>query len=99
MSANPNIESHGQATLKWYESNGLLIGLALGLVVGVIISGPNFHDWSSVTSLIAIAVCTIGASSTAGNDIGLGSGPDFGGHSGSDSGSSGGGDDGAGGSD
>jgi hypothetical protein len=81
-----------------------LIGLTIGLVVGVIISGPNFHDWSPVTSFLVIAACTIGgavigyfagaigASSTAGSNIDLGSGHEFGGHSGGDSGSSGSGD-------
>lgn len=38
------------------ENNGLLYGSLLGALVGVLIAGPHFSDWSIQKILAAIAV-------------------------------------------
>ncbi len=38
-----------------YENNGLLYGAFLGALVGVLIAGPHFADWSIEKILAAIA--------------------------------------------
>jgi hypothetical protein len=45
--------------LSRFESYGLWGGLGLGLLVGVLASGPNFHDRTIGTSLLVIAVGAI----------------------------------------
>ena len=47
-------EASKQPVLRRYEGYGLLGGLGLGLLVGVLISGPHFHEWPAMMSLAVI---------------------------------------------
>ena len=47
-------------TGRRYRSYGLFGGAALGVVVGVLVSGPNLHEWAAAQSLAVIAGFTVG---------------------------------------
>ncbi len=70
MATNRTVESRGRAILDRFQSYGFWGGLILGLVVGVLISGPKFRDWPLSTLLMVIAACGI-----AGAAIGFFAGP------------------------
>jgi hypothetical protein len=70
MTPDPGIETHGQSVLRRFESYGFWLGLGLGLLVGILICGPNFHDWEPRTSFWVIFSCAVG-----GAIIGFISGP------------------------
>ena len=53
-------ETYGQAVLKRFESYGFWIGLALGLIVGIVVVGPNFRMWSAETILWVTLGCIAG---------------------------------------
>lgn len=101
----PDIETPGGRVLRRFESYGFWTGLGLGLLAGVLVSGPSFQEWAVSTSLLVTAACTIGGGiiGALAAPIGAGSaggGPGFGGGSGSGAGSdagSGGGEGGGGG--
>ncbi len=50
-------ESAGQAATRKYGGYGLFGRIALGLVVGVLVSGPHFDDWPALTSLALVLAC------------------------------------------
>ena len=98
-----------------YEGYGLIAGLGLGSLIGVMVSGPHFHDWPAIVSLVVIlgggavgaaigylAVSIAYGSTAAGFGIESGisdPGHGSGGHSGSGDGGGGGGGAGDGGGD
>ena len=47
--------------LRRYRSYGLFGGAAVGAVVGILVSGPNFHEWAAAQSLSVIAGFTLGS--------------------------------------
>lgn len=50
-------ETHGQRTLREYQSYGSILGGALGAIAGIVVSGPHFSEWSVVTSSGVILAC------------------------------------------
>jgi hypothetical protein len=50
----------GQVTLRRYKQYGLVGGIALGLLLGVLLSGPHFFEWSFGLSLAVISGCMAG---------------------------------------
>lgn len=44
------------AVVPTFENNGLLYGALLGALVGVVIAGPHFNDWSIQKILASVAV-------------------------------------------
>lgn len=104
MTRRPEAGTAGGAVLRRFESYGFWIGLGLGLLAGVLLSGPNFQEWAWGTSLLVTATCMIGGGiiGALAAPIGAGStggGPGFGGGSGSGAGGdagSGGGEGGGG---
>lgn len=69
-----------------YQTYGLFGGAALGGVVGVLVSGPNFFVWTLAQSIGVIAGSVIGAAAIGYLFVGLavgglaGSDPSAGGH-------------------
>ena len=57
-----------------FQTYGLFGGAALGGVVGVLVSGPNFFVWSPVQSIGVIAGFTIGAAAIGYLFVGLAAG-------------------------
>ena len=55
MDASKQTEPQGQKVLNKYTSYGLIVGLFVGLIAGIFISGPNFSEWPISSSLLAIA--------------------------------------------
>lgn len=47
--------------IRRYRSYGLFGGAAVGALVGVLVSGPNFHEWATAQSLAVIAGCAAGS--------------------------------------
>lgn len=47
----------GQLTLRRYQGYGLLGGATLGLIVGVMLSGPWFYEWPVVALLAVMSTC------------------------------------------
>ena len=107
-------QQSSRAVVKKYEGYGLLAGTGIGLLLGVMYSGPHFLDWpasksffvilgaSAAGAVIGYLAAWIAAGSAAGG-FGPGDGISSGGH-GSDGhpgagGASGSGDGGGGGSD
>ena len=103
------------AIIERYKSIGLFGGLFLGGVIGVIVAGPRFHEWSAARSTLTIlgslllgaflgyvaAEIAVG-SLLSGPGSGIAGGSDGGGgdgHSGGDGGGDGGGGGGDGGGD
>jgi hypothetical protein len=46
--------SNERTVVKKYEGYGLIAGVGVGLLLGVMYSGPHFHDWPAGASLLAI---------------------------------------------
>ena len=44
-----------QAIVERYRAIGLYGGLFVGAVIGVLVAGPHFREWSSARSLLTIA--------------------------------------------
>src|SRR5258706_1893801 len=42
------------AIVNRYKSIGLFGGLFLGAVVGIMVAGPHFHEWSAARSMLTI---------------------------------------------
>jgi uncharacterized membrane protein YeaQ/YmgE (transglycosylase-associated protein family) len=42
------------AIIKRYRSNGLFGGLFFGVLVGIVVAGPHFHEWSAERSMLTI---------------------------------------------
>jgi hypothetical protein len=47
--------------VRRYRRYGLFGGAAVGALVGVLVSGPNFHEWATAQSLAVIAGCATGS--------------------------------------
>ena len=41
-----------QKAVNKYDSYGFIGGIALGLIAGILISGPNFNAWPPLTSIL-----------------------------------------------
>lgn len=54
-------EAIGKPVVRKYERYGLLGGLAVGLFIGVLISGPHFYEWPAGLSLAVIFGCAAGS--------------------------------------
>ena len=44
--------------IRKFESNGLLYGSLLGLLLGVLIAGPHFSEWSLGKIMAAAGICS-----------------------------------------
>ena len=60
MSASKQTETQGQKILNKYTVYGLIAGLFIGLITGILVSGPNFSVWPVSTSLLVIAGSGVG---------------------------------------
>lgn len=60
MTPTPNAQTHGAQRMREYASYGSILGGALGIIAGVIVSGPHFSEWSAVTSVGLILACGAG---------------------------------------
>ena len=60
MDASKQTETPGQKALNKYATYGLIAGLFIGLVTGILISGPNFSVWPVSSSFLAIAGSGVG---------------------------------------
>jgi hypothetical protein len=47
--------------VRRYRSRGLFGGAAVGAVVGLLVSGPNFHEWAAAQSLAVIVAFAVGS--------------------------------------
>ncbi len=57
MSEQPN-----RAVVNKYEGYGLLAGAGIGLLLGVMYSGPHFRDWpASMSFLVVLCTGAVGA--------------------------------------
>jgi hypothetical protein len=54
MSTDKTREALGTPVLRRYEGYGLLGGVAIGLLLGVLLSGPHFFEWPVVQSLAVV---------------------------------------------
>ena len=54
MTTKPTARSEGQTKLNSYATYGMLGGLFLGLIVGVVASGPHFSEWPALRSLSVV---------------------------------------------
>lgn len=80
MSSAPTNERHEKRVVREYGSYGAIVGGALGLIVGVTVSGPHFSEWPASTLASVMLACACGglivgyiasklaSSSTAGDD-------------------------------
>jgi hypothetical protein len=50
MSTSRSREAIGHPTLRKYRARGVFCGSGLGLLIGVLVSGPHFHEWPAVQS-------------------------------------------------
>lgn len=57
MNENKIREPAGQIAARKYGGYGLFGGVALGLIAGVLISGPHFKEWTAVVSLALVVAC------------------------------------------
>ncbi|WP_141514147.1 hypothetical protein [Ramlibacter sp. WS9] len=57
---NPHSTQSSKDILRRYRSYGLFGGAAVGAVVGVLVSGPNFREWAATQSLAVIAGFMVG---------------------------------------
>lgn len=46
------MDNPGQKVVNKYDSYGFIGGIALGLIAGILISGPNFNVWPPLTSIL-----------------------------------------------
>ena len=51
MSQHSMRNSQDKPTLRSFENNGFLYGLGLGALIGVVVAGPHFREWSLLTTL------------------------------------------------
>lgn len=58
-SMNPHITQASRDIVRRYRSCGFFGGAAVGAVIGVLVSGPNFHEWAAAQSLAVIAGFTV----------------------------------------
>ena len=61
MSENKKSSSEAQKISSKYQSYGMFGGLGVGLIAGVLISGPNFKVWPLTSIILVILGCTLGA--------------------------------------
>ena len=54
MSTQPKVETRNETVLRRYETYGLFSGLWIGLLAGVLYSGPNFYQWQPIKSLLVV---------------------------------------------
>jgi hypothetical protein len=50
MSQHSRRHSQNKSSLRIFENNGFVYGLGLGAVIGVVVAGPHFREWSLFTS-------------------------------------------------
>jgi hypothetical protein len=65
MSTKVKHESAGSQVSRRYARYGIFGGFGIGAIIGVLVSGPHFYEWSSGLSLAvifgsAVAVAAIG---------------------------------------
>lgn len=75
MSTDKTREALGTPVLRRYAAYGLLGGLAIGLLMGVVLSGPHFFEWPVGQSLAVVfgsaAICAgIGWAFALGGGVG-----------------------------
>jgi len=54
MSTRPARDTQAGPVVRRYETYGLVGGLAIGALLGVLYSGPNFHAWPAAISLLIV---------------------------------------------
>lgn len=54
MSQHSMRDSQDKPNLRKVENNGFVYGLGLGAMIGVVVAGPHFREWSLFTSLETI---------------------------------------------
>jgi hypothetical protein len=59
MNSKPARDEQGNATVRTFENNGLLYGGLFGVLLGVLISGPHFNEWSVWAILATSAICAL----------------------------------------
>lgn len=74
MNAEKIREPAGQAAARKYGGYGLFGGVALGLLVGILISGPHFDEWSASASLAIVLACAAGGALMGWLCLGIASG-------------------------
>ena len=52
--------ANAQPTLRKFRGYGLFSGIAGGILVGVLISGPHFYEWPAAESLAVVFLCAAG---------------------------------------
>lgn len=52
-------DENGNADLRTFENTGFFYGSLLGILVGVVIAGPHFFDWSLSSVLLTIAASSM----------------------------------------
>lgn len=62
MGAYVSSKTSAQLVVRKYQGYGLFAGASLGIVIGILLSGPHFFEWSAGESLEVILGCAaIGA--------------------------------------
>jgi hypothetical protein len=51
-------DENGVPQIQTFQNNGFFYGSLLGLLLGVIITGPHFFDWSLFSIFLTIAAVT-----------------------------------------
>lgn len=59
MTDQDKTNTPGQQTVNEFGSYGLIGGIALGLIAGILISGPNFNIWPPLTSVMVTLGCAV----------------------------------------
>jgi hypothetical protein len=53
-------DESGKPNFRAFKNNGFVYGLPVGALVGVLIAGPHFYEWSAWKSLATILGCCAG---------------------------------------
>jgi hypothetical protein len=49
--------STAHRTVKQYQGHGLIADATLGMLIGLVLSGPRFYEWPVLLSMAVIATC------------------------------------------
>jgi hypothetical protein len=52
-------DENGNPDIQTFENTGFFYGSLLGMLVGVVIAGPHFFDWTLPSIFLTIAVATM----------------------------------------